>query len=118
MVTIVIERTEESIEVLFAISVEVAVIEYLPSSRSESNVKEKLPLLSASAVPISTSSLKIVTIEFSSAVPEIVGVESFKSEIWVKDVGVSGAVVSIVMEREEDSEEVLLAESVALAVKV
>ena len=54
---------------------------------------------------------------FASAVPEIVGVESFvKDEDVDKDVGASGAVVSTVIERAEEAEEVLPAESVAVAV--
>ena len=78
---------------------------------------ENAPLLSAVAVPKEEEPLKRVTVEPASAVPEIVGVESFvKEEDVDKDVGASGAVVSMVMERAEEAEEVLPAESVAFAV--
>ena len=54
--------------------------------------------------------------ELASAVPGIVGVVSFVSvEVVAKEVGESGAVVSIVMDIGEDSEEIFPAESVALA---
>ena len=54
--------------------------------------------------------------ESASAVPVIVGVELFVIEEDVaKEVGASGAVVSIVMDIDEDSEEIFPAESVALA---
>ena len=56
---------------------------------------ENAPLLSAVAVPKEEEPLKRVTVEFASAVPEIVGVESFvKDEDVDKDVGASGAVES------------------------
>ncbi len=77
---------------------------------------ENAPLLSAVAVPKEEEPLKRVTVEFASAVPEIVGVESLVDEDVDKDVGASGAVASIVMERAEEAEEVLPAESVAVAV--
>ena len=52
----------------------------------------------------------------ASALPVIVGVESLVVvEEVAKEVGASGAVVSIVMEREEDFVETLPAESVAVA---
>ena len=80
---------------------------------------EKLPSLSAGAVPIISSPLNRVTVEFASAVPVIVGAELFVVEEEVaKEVGASGTDVSMVMEIEEDSEDVLSAESVALAVRV
>ena len=54
--------------------------------------------------------------ESASAVPVIVGVVSFVSvEEVAKEVGASGAVVSIVMDIDEDSEEIFPAASVALA---
>ena len=56
-----------------------------------------------------------VTLELGSAVPVIVGVESFSSEVIVKEEGASGPVVSIVIEREDDFDEILPAESVAVA---
>ena len=77
---------------------------------------ENAPLLSAVAVPKEEEPLKRVTVEFASAVPEIVGVESLVDEEVDKDVGASGAVASMVMERAEEAEEVLSAESVAFAV--
>ena len=78
---------------------------------------ENAPLLSAVAVPKEEEPLNRVTVEPASAVPVIVGVESFvKGEDVDKDVGASGAVVSIVIERAEEAEEVLPAESVAFAV--
>ena len=76
---------------------------------------ENAPLLSAVAVPREEDSLKRVTVEPASAVPVIVGVESLvKDEETIN--GASGAVASIVMERAEEAEEVLPAESVAFAV--
>ena len=77
---------------------------------------ENAPLLSAVAVPKEEEPLKRVTVEPASAVPEIVGVESLVEEEVDKDVGASGAVASMVMERAEEAEEVLSAESVAVAV--
>ena len=54
--------------------------------------------------------------ELASAVPVIVGVVSFVSvEEVAKEVGASGAVVSIVMDIDEDTDEILPTESVALA---
>ena len=68
-------------------------------------------------VPKEEEPLNKVTVEPASAVPEIVGVESLvKEEDVDKDAGASGAVASIVMERAEEAEEVLSAESVAVAV--
>ena len=76
---------------------------------------ENAPSLSAVAVPNEEEPLKRVTVEPASAVPEIVGVESLvKGEETIN--GASGAVASIVMERAEEAEEVLPAESVAFAV--
>ena len=77
---------------------------------------ENAPLLSAVAVPKEEDPLNNVTVEPASAVPVIVGVESFAEEAVDKDVGASGAVASTVMERAEEAEEVLPAESVAFAV--
>ena len=55
-------------------------------------------------------------VESASAVPVIVGVELFVIEEDVaKEIGVSGAVVSIVIEIEEDFEDIFPAESVAEA---
>ena len=77
---------------------------------------ENAPLLSAVAVPKEEEPLKRVTVEPASAVPVIVGVESLVDEDVDKDVGASGAVASIVIDKAEDAEEVLPAESVAFAV--
>ena len=77
---------------------------------------ENAPLLSAVAVPKEEEPLKRVTVEPASAVPVIVGVESLVDEDVDKDVGASGAVESIVIERPEEAEEVLPAASVAVAV--
>ena len=54
---------------------------------------ENAPLLSAVAVPKEEEPLNRVTVEPASAVPVIVGVESFAEEDVDKDVGASGAVV-------------------------
>ena len=55
-------------------------------------------------------------VESASAVPVIVGVELFViGEDVAKEVGASGAVVSIVIEIEEDFEDILPAKSVAEA---
>ena len=77
---------------------------------------ENAPLLSAVAVPKEEEPLKRVTVEFASAVPEIVGVVSLAAEEFDKDVGASGAVVSTVIDKAEDAEDVFPAESVAVAV--
>ena len=76
---------------------------------------ENAPLLSAVAVPKEEEPLNNVTVEPASAVPEIVGVESLVKEEETIN-GASGAVASTVMERAEEAEEVLPAESVAFAV--
>ena len=77
---------------------------------------ENAPLLSAVAVPKEEDPLNNVTLEPASAVPVIVGVESFVKEEEIIVGAASGAVASIVMERAEEAEEVLSAESVAVAV--
>ena len=77
---------------------------------------ENAPLLSAVAVPKEEDPLNNVTVEPASAVPVIVGVESFAEEAVDKDVGASGAVASTVIDKAEDAEEVLPAASVAVAV--
>ena len=67
-------------------------------------------------VPSKEESINKETLELGSALPVIVGVELFViGEDVARDEGASGAVVSIVMEREEDLEETLPAESVAEA---
>ena len=76
---------------------------------------ENAPLLSAVAVPKEEEPLNNVTVEPASAVPEIVGVESLvKDEETIN--GASGAVVSTVIDKAEEAEDVLPAESVAVAV--
>ena len=76
---------------------------------------EKAPSLSVVAVPKIMFPFKRVIVELASAVPVIVGVVLFVSvEVVAKEVGASGAVVSIVIEIDEDSEETFPAESVAL----
>ena len=77
---------------------------------------ENAPLLSAVEVPKEEEPLKRVTVEPASAVPVIVGVESLVDEDVDKDVGASGAVASIVIDKAEEAEKVLPAESVAFAV--
>ena len=77
---------------------------------------ENAPLLSAVAVPKEEEPLKRVTVEFASAVPEIVGVESLAAEEFDKDVGASGAVESIVIDKESEADDTLPAASVAVAV--
>ena len=68
------------------------------------------------AVPKTISPFKRVIMESASAFPVIVGVELFVIEEEVAtDEGASGAVVSIVIEIEEDFEDKLPAESVAVA---
>ena len=115
VVSIVKEREEDLEETLPAESVADALMEYVPSEIAEEGVKEKAPLLSAVVVPRVEESIKSVTLESVSALPVIVGVESLVIEEEVaKEVGASGAVVSTVKEREEDLEETLPAESVAV----
>ena len=76
---------------------------------------ENASLLSAVAVPKEEEPLNNVTVEPASAVPVIMGVESFvKGEETIN--GASGAVASIVIDKAEEAEEVLPAESVAVAV--
>ena len=67
-------------------------------------------------VPNTEESINKVTLVLASALPVIVGFELFVMEEEVaKDVGASGAVVSIVMEIEDDFDDMLPAESVELA---
>ena len=77
---------------------------------------ENAPLLSAVAVPNEEEPLKRVTVEPASAVPVIVGVESLVDEDVDNDVGASGTVASIVIDKAEEAEDVFPAESVAVAV--
>ena len=76
----------------------------------------KVPSLSVVAVPISTFSFNKVIVESASALPVIVGVELFVMEEGVdKEVGASGAEVSIVIDIEADFDDIFPAESVAVA---
>ena len=76
----------------------------------------KFPSLSAVAVPISTSPFKRVIVELASALPVIIGFELLVTDEEVaKEVGASGAVVSIVIEIEADFDEIFPAESVEVA---
>ena len=76
----------------------------------------KAPSLLAVAVPISTLPFKRVIVELASAIPVIVGVAlSVTEDSVAKEVGASGAVVSIVMDIDEDSDEMFPAESVEVA---
>ena len=69
------------------------------------------------AVPKEEEPLNRVTVEPASAVPEIAGVVSLVVvEEVAKEVGASGAVVSIVIESPEEADDTLPAESVAFAV--
>ena len=77
-------------------------------------MKEKAPLVLAVVVPNKEESINKVTLVFASALPVIVGFELFVMEEEVaKEVGASGAVVSIVIEIEADFDEIFPAESVA-----
>ena len=79
-------------------------------------MKEKAPLVLAVVVPNTEESIKRVTFELGSALPVIVGFELFVIEEEVaKEVGASGAVVSIVIEIEADFDEIFPAESVEVA---
>ena len=79
-------------------------------------MKEKAPLVLAVVVPNTEESINKVTFELGSAFPVIVGFELFVIEEEVaKEVGASGAVVSIVIEIEADFDEIFPAESVEVA---
>ena len=79
-------------------------------------MKEKAPLVLAVVVPNTEESINRVTLVLASALPVIVGFELFVMEEEVaKEVGASGAVVSIVIEIEADFDEIFPAESVEVA---
>ena len=79
-------------------------------------MNEKVPLVLAVVVPNTEESINKVTFELGSALPVIVGFELFVMEEEVaKEVGASGAVVSIVIEIEADFDEIFPAESVEVA---
>ena len=83
---------------------------------ADAGVNEKAPFVLAVVVPNKEESMKRVTLELGSALPVIVGVELFVMEEEVdKEVGASGAVVSIVIEIEADFEDIFPASSVAVA---
>ena len=82
-------------------------------------MKEKAPLVLAVVVPNTEESINKVTFELGSALPVIVGFELFVIEEEVaKEVGTSGAVVSIVIEIGADFDEIFPAESVEVAFNV
>ena len=83
---------------------------------ADAGVNEKAPFVLAVVVPNKEESMKRVTLELASALPVIVGVELFVIEEDVaREVGASGAVVSIVIEIAADLDEIFPEESVAVA---
>ena len=70
----------------------------MPSEIAEDGVNEKAPLEFAVVVPKVEESINRVTLELASALPVIVGVESLIDEEVAKEVGASGAVVSLVLD--------------------
>ena len=79
-------------------------------------MKEKAPLVLAVVVPNNEESINKVTFVLASALPVIVGVALLVIEEEVaKEVGALGAVVSIVIVIESDSDEMFPAESVEVA---
>ena len=121
VVSIVIEIAADFEEILPAESVAVALILYWPSEMAEEGVKEKAPLVLAVVVPKTVvpkleESIKRVTLELGSAEPVIVGVGLLvRGEAVASEEGASGAVVSMVKDIAADFEEILPAESVAVA---
>ena len=77
---------------------------------------ENAPLLSAVAVPKEEEPLNRVTVEPASAVPEIVGVELLLIAAEIIVGAEEGAFESTVIDKAEEVEDVLPAESVAVAV--
>ena len=78
---------------------------------------ENAPSLFAVAVPKEEEPLNRVTIEPASAVPVIVGVESIvMAAVVVNDVGALGAVVSTVIDKGSEADDVLPTPSVAVAI--
>ena len=73
-------------------------------------------MLSAVAEPRSVEPLKSFTVLPASAIPVIVGVVSFPREVFVKDEGALGAVVSTVIDKAEEEGEVLPSVSIDIAV--
>ena len=72
---------------------------------------------SAVVVPRDTSPLNSSTVLPASAIPSIVGVASFVSDVVVIIDGLPGAVASIVIDKESDASEIFPAASVAVTVK-
>ena len=103
-------------EVFPAASVAVAVKEMEPSA-SAGDVIENDPLSAATTVPRELIPENSSTVLPDSAVPSIVGVLLFVNEVVVDIDGVLGVVVSIVIDKVSDAEEVFPATSVAVAVK-
>ena len=73
-------------------------------------------MLSAVAEPKRIEPLKSFTVLPASAVPVIVGALSFDREVFVKDEGAVGTVVSTVIDKLEDEGEVLPSVSIDIAV--
>jgi hypothetical protein len=96
-VSIVIVITVDAGEIFPALSVAFAVIPCTPSTIAETGVNVNVPATLADVVPIDTLFKKIVTIEFDSADPEMVGLLLFVMDPLVGDVinGANGAVESI-----------------------
>ena len=116
VVSIVKEIEEDFDDMLPAESVAVAFSEYIPSCISKEGVKEKAPLVLAVVVPNTEESINKVTLVLASALPLIVGVVLFVvgDEVF-NVVGALGAVVSITIDIESDSDEIFPAESVEVA---
>ena len=77
---------------------------------------ENTPLLFVVSVPRELSPLNSSTVLPNSAVPSIVGVELFVSDVVVVITGASGGVMSIVIESGVDEAEILPKESVDVTV--
>ena len=67
-------------------------------------------------IPVVTPSTNKVTVLPASAIPSIVGVASFVSDVVVIIDGLPGAVASIVIDRASDAAEIFPAASVAVTV--
>ena len=77
---------------------------------------EKLELSAATTVAMALPSLDKVTVLPASAIPSIVGVESFVNEVEVVIKGLIGAVESIENDNSVELADILPALSVAVAV--
>ena len=108
----------DAAETLFIASVAVTVKELSPSDNSELGVIENIPVVpSAVVVPRDTSPLNSSTVLPASAIPSIVGVASFVSDVVVIIDGLPGAVASTVIDKASDAAEIFPAASVAVTVK-